>query len=149
VVLDKQYSDGGIKGTRERADSIHCPLLTLHLSPSFRFHMSAPKTTKVWKLKNAPVKEVDDRTFELSVEDLPDVSEGEVMIKTLYLSNGQTPVLMLPRPEGLTLINRPSSAADDPEGHYRRAHVCSPCQGRTDNGEFDELFATVAVLMRL
>jgi hypothetical protein len=111
--------------------------------------MSAPKTTKVWKLKNAPVKEVDDRTFELSVEDLPDVSEGEVMIKTLYLSNGQMPVLLLPRPEGLTLINRPGSAADDPEGHYRRAHVRSPCQGGTANGEFDELVATVAVLIRL
>jgi hypothetical protein len=52
--------------------------------------MASPKTTKLWKLKTAPVKDFDEGNFEIDVEAVPDIAEGEVLLRSLYISNGET-----------------------------------------------------------
>jgi NADPH-dependent curcumin reductase CurA len=51
--------------------------------------MGSMKMMKVWKLKHAPAAEVTEDTFELSVESIPTPSVGEVLVETIYLSNGK------------------------------------------------------------
>jgi NADPH-dependent curcumin reductase CurA len=46
-------------------------------------------TTKVWKLQHAPAGEVDDDTFVLDTEEVPELAEGEILVETVYLSNGE------------------------------------------------------------
>jgi NADPH-dependent curcumin reductase CurA len=46
-------------------------------------------TTKVWKLQHAPAGELDDDTFVLDTEEVPELAEGEILVETVYLSNGE------------------------------------------------------------
>ncbi|KAG2161610.1 MAG: Uncharacterized protein AUREO_014980 [Aureobasidium pullulans] len=49
--------------------------------------MSAPKTTRAWILSNPPTDMPDENTFKLVEQDLPELKDGEVLVKTTYLSN--------------------------------------------------------------
>lgn len=45
-----------------------------------------PSTTTQWRLRERPVGEPDDRTFELVTEPLPELAEGQVCLQVRYLS---------------------------------------------------------------
>ncbi|KAH0294329.1 NAD(P)-binding protein, partial [Aureobasidium melanogenum] len=49
--------------------------------------MSVPKTTRAWILSNPPTDMPDDSTFKLVEQDLNELKDGEVLVKTTYLSN--------------------------------------------------------------
>jgi NADPH-dependent curcumin reductase CurA len=52
--------------------------------------MPAPllSATRAWKLKKAPLNTVSDDAFELTTEAIPLLKPDEVLVQTLYLSNG-------------------------------------------------------------
>lgn len=49
--------------------------------------MSAPKTTRAWVLSNPPTDMPDENTFKLVEQKLEELKDGEVLVKTTYLSN--------------------------------------------------------------
>ena len=53
--------------------------------------MTSPTKTRQWLLQNKPeglpVLEGKDATFKLATADLPELSDGQILLKTLYFSN--------------------------------------------------------------
>lgn len=48
---------------------------------------SIPKQTKAWIVANPPQAEIKPDTFELVTRDIPELKDGEVLIKVQHLSN--------------------------------------------------------------
>lgn len=44
-------------------------------------------TSRQWVLDEPPVDFPDDKTFKLVERPIPELQEGQVLVKTLYLSN--------------------------------------------------------------
>jgi len=44
-------------------------------------------TTKTWILNKKPSKDIDQDTFKLVEQDVPELKDGQIKVKTLYLSN--------------------------------------------------------------
>ena len=44
-------------------------------------------TTKTWILIKKPSKDIDQDTFKLVEQDVPELKDGQIKVKTLYLSN--------------------------------------------------------------
>lgn len=67
------------------------PCLPFVLTRPFATNMSAPTTTKRWVLREKPygepVLDSDRPTFVLDEADVPPLGEGQVLLRTLYLSN--------------------------------------------------------------
>ena len=61
--------------------------LSIDLSARLIITMSVPKTTRAWVLSNPPTDMPDDSTFKLVEQDLNELKDGEVLVKTTYLSN--------------------------------------------------------------
>lgn len=49
--------------------------------------MSLPKTTRAWILANPPTDMPDENTFKLVEQELPELKDGDILVKTTYLSN--------------------------------------------------------------
>lgn len=98
--------------------STHTTVLTLDAMAL----TAVPKTTRVWKLKRAPVAAIAADTFELVTEDLPELEEGQIIVQTVYLSNGLNDSRIVSH--CLLLIRRhPRSFTTSiyPSGHLRRS----------------------------
>lgn len=46
-------------------------------------------TTRVWRLRNAPVADIEESTFEIGTEELPQLQRDDVLVQTIHLSNGK------------------------------------------------------------
>ena len=60
---------------------------SIDISPILTITMSAPKSGRAWILSNPPTDMPDDSTFKLVEQDLNELKDGEVLVKTTYLSN--------------------------------------------------------------
>lgn len=62
-------------------------LFPFYLSPTLTYTMSAPKTSRAWVLANPPTDMPDENTFKLVEQNLDELKDGEVLVKTTYLCN--------------------------------------------------------------